>query len=99
MAVREILRGMLPIALLIATGRKLRARVRRRATCHLPADLTARVDGLSRNGTAGIARAVPSESCIAVSSFTARASARPTWNTGFPTRRRPCSRSRRSRSR
>ena len=49
--------------------------------------------GSSRNGIAGIARAVPSESCTAVSSFTVRASARPTWNTRCPTRRRPCSRS------
>ena len=46
MAVRKLLRGMLPIALLIATGGKVRARLRRRATASLPADFTARVDGL-----------------------------------------------------
>ena len=47
----------------------------------LPADFTARVDGLFASGIVGIPRAVPSESCTAVRSFIVRASARPTWNT------------------
>src|SRR5262249_25000666 len=46
MAVRKLLRGMLPIALLIATGSTCGPAIGEESPASLPADLTVRVDGL-----------------------------------------------------